>query len=338
MIMLCCWISCYSLGATVGEVDALMAQLLCKDCIVKSQQINIPEYRQAYNPSMIPYKGGYLLSFRYRTRFPTKFKNAYRDDVSLIGVVKLDQNFKVVPKTAQILNIVSYSSDYSLTAEDARLFNVGNRIFIIFNDIPMLNIQGLNAMYLAELVEERGGLFALKDQAKPLNYLYARAVEKNWSPFVADGKLYVIYSDHPRVILEVDVNTGYCQEVTRSISHRNWDLGEIRGGTPAYLVNDQFLTVFHSSFPVATSKGRAYVMGAYTFDKEPPFAIHAMTPNPLGDPIDYSQNNASKVVFPGGMVVEDQQIHVAWGKADYQIMITTFDTKKLLESMQELHE
>ena len=74
-------------------------------------------------------------------------------------------------------------------------------------------------------------------------------------------------------------------------------------------------------------------MGAYTFDKEPPFSIRTMTSRPLGDLTDYTQDNAPKVVFPGGLVVQDHWIHVAWGKADKRIFITTFHRDKLFSSM-----
>ena len=332
---------CYLLGtflpfhleAKGSEVDTFLEQVLSKTCIVNSKQIKIPGYPNAYNPSLIPYKGGYLLSFRYISRCPEKFKNNFHVDVSFIGVVRLDKKFKVSEKTVQLLNIVSYSSKFSLTAEDARLLNVGNRIFIFFNDLPLLQTSGQFAMYFGELVEEQG-MFVLKEPAKPLNYSYAIQVEKNWSPFSSGDRLYVIYSDQPRVILEVDLNTGYCHEVTRTMLNWNWHLGEIRGGTPAYLVDDTFLTFFHSCFPAETSKGRAYVMGAYTFDKDPPFSPRTMTLRPLGDMTDYTQDNSPKVAFPGGMVVQDHLIHVAWGKADKQIFITTFDREKLLASME----
>lgn len=323
----------FRLEAALSEVDAFLKQSLANDCIVNNKQIKIPDYPNAYNPSLIPYKDGYLLSFRYISKCPEKFKNNLRADLSFIGIVKLDKKFKVSEKTAQLLNIASYSSKFSLTAEDARLLNVGDRIFIFFNDLPLLQTPGKFAMYFGELIEEQG-LFVLKEPAKPLNYLHAIQVEKNWSPFSSGDKIYVIYSDRPRVILEVDSNTGYCQEVARTNSNWNWNLGEIRGGTPAYLVNDAFLTFFHSSFPAKTSKGRAYVMGAYTFDKDFPFSVRTMTPRPLGDLTDYTQNNSPKVVFPGGMVVQDHFIHVAWGKADKQIFITTFDKEKLLASME----
>jgi predicted GH43/DUF377 family glycosyl hydrolase len=75
-------------------------------------------------------------------------------------------------------------------------------------------------------------------------------------------------------------------------------------------------------------------MGAYTFDKDPPFSVRTMTPRPLGDLIDYTQDNSSKVVFPGGIVIQDHVIHLAWGKSDKQMFITTFDKQKLLISME----
>ncbi len=339
-VSLCCLPATFlslSLEAKESEVDTFLEQILFKTPILTAKQIKIPGYSNAYNPSLIPYKDGYLLSFRYISRCPEKFKTNFHTDVSFVGVVRLDKNFKVFEKTVQLLNIVSYSSTFSLTAEDARLLNVGDRIFIVFNDLPLLQTSGKFAMYFGELIEELG-MFVLKEPAKPLTYLHAIEVEKNWSPFSDGERLYVIYSDQPRVILEVELNTGYCREVTRTTSNLDWNLGEIRGGTPAYLVKDRFLTFFHSSFPAKTSKGRAYVMGAYTFDRGPPFSIRSVTSQPLGDLTDYTQDNSPKVVFPGGMVAQDHLIHVAWGKADKQIFITTFDRDTLLASMEPCSE
>ncbi len=316
-----------------NEVDLFLGQILVNESIINSRQIKIPEYPNAYNPSIIPYKSGFLLSFRYVSRCPEKFKGNFRTDVSFIGIVKLDKNFKVVEKSVQLLNVLSSSSKFSLSAEDARLFNISDRIFIVFNDLPVSEAPNEFAMYFGEIIEEQGS-FILKAPAKPFQYFDARSVEKNWSPFVSENKLYVIYSDQLRIILEVDVNTGSCREVARQHGNYNWSLGTIRGGTPACLVNDVFLTVFHSSFPVNTSKGKAYVMGAYTFDKDPPFSIQSMTFSPIGDLKDYIYDNPSKIVFPGGLVVQDSLIHVAWGKADKQIFITTFDREKFLASLQ----
>ena len=318
-----------STGIQSSQLDSMLEQL-SNTSIAQTREIIIPEYPGAYNPSLISYEDGYLLSFRLVKGRSGVIENSLRLRDSFIGVVKLDQQLNVLEETAQILEIASYSPDISITVEDVRLFNSNGRIFIIFNDIPPLGAHG-NSMYLGELNEENGN-FVLKEPAKFLNYPFAKPIEKNWTPFVFNGKIYVIYSEQPRVVLEVDVDTGNCQEVSRLAPHWNWNFGEIRGGTIAYPVNETFLTFFHSSFFTETSIRKAYVMGAYTFDKDPPFLVRTITPAPLGD-LTYYEDNSSNVVFPGGMVVEDHFIFVAWGKGDKQIMITTFDREKLLASM-----
>ena len=324
----------FSLKAEKCEIDKFFEKTLSKTSILNTQNIRIPHYSSSYNPSLIPYKGGYLLSFRYTSRCPDKYKeNFKKTDLSFIGLARLDKSFKVLEKSVQLLNLSSHSEGFSLTAEDGRLHCLGDRIFLVFNDLPMQPAPGDFAMYLGEIKEEQG-IFVLKEPAKLLKYSLSRLVEKNWSPFSVGDKLYLIYSDQPRVILEVDLLTGDCQEISRTDMRWDWDFGEIRGGTPAVVVNDTFLTFFHSSFPAKTSKGRAYVMGAYTFDKEPPFTVQTVTPQPLGKLKDYTDGNPLKIIFPCGMVVEDEVIHVAWGKGDKKICITTFDRQKLLSSME----
>jgi predicted GH43/DUF377 family glycosyl hydrolase len=118
-----------------------------------------------------------------------------------------------------------------------------------------------------------------------------------------------------------------------------WKWGEIRGGAPAAAVDEGLLTFFHSSQELpATSffgikTGRNYAMGAYIFEKTYPFTIRKITPTPLGHVEDYVLNNRRKVVFPSGMVIDEEVIHVAWGKNDTNICISTFDKDRLISGM-----
>ena len=333
-----CLIFLYQWLSPSPELDPSL-QSLSQTAILRTQKVIVPGYPKAFNPSLIAYGEGYLLSFRVRHKVSPKQKPllSRSKDISFVGVVKLDKSFKAVAQSAQLLEITSYSSQLSATAEDARLLNIGGRIYIFFNDLPLSETQGHYALYYGELIEKEG-TFVLKEQAKPLNYAQAVPIEKNWSPFTADGKLYLIYSDAPRVILEVDRETGNCSEVARTPSQWRWQWGEIRGGTPALLLADgYFLTFFHSSIPVDPfnkKKGRIYVMGAYTFEKNLPFSPLAVTPSPVGQPQDYTKENQHKVVFPGGLVIENDFIYVAWGKNNKQVCLTVFDKKKLLDSME----
>ncbi len=329
------------LGIGPSELEPTLEQALSKDCILDEKQIIIPQYPKAYNPSLIPYKEGYLLSFRVRKSFPKEQKEVKpRDDASYLGLVELDKNFAASKKSVQLLDIQSYSMEISSTAEDARLLKVGESIYIFFNDVNLNQERGSFAVYFGELIKN-GSKFALKEPAKFLYYPKSVFVEKNWSPFVYEDKIYVIYSDQPRLILEVDPTTGYCTEVTTAMaSDWEWNWGIVRGGTPAYLIENRFLTFFHSVMPAKSSNGKSthvlnYVVGAYTFDKVPPFSIRAVSNVPLGALEDYLENNARKVVFPCGLVVEDDRLHVTWGKNDRRIWITTFDKRCLLDSLQE---
>jgi len=330
------------LQAKFVPLSPIVSRFLDDSSILEERKITIPGHPKAFNPSLIPYKGGYLLSFRVKINLSSKIKKKLpRNQPFFIGLLRLDKQWKILSKSIQLLKVPSSYFSYSYTAEDARLFNVGNRIFIFFNDAPLNSSARSNcALYFGELVENRGE-FAFLGDVKRLNYCKALKQEKNWSPFVSGDKLYLIYSDQPRVILEADYNIGYCREVARTSFSWFWDWGEIRGGTPAYLVDGKLLTFFHSSIPMnglenMEKNGRNYLMGAYTFEPTPPFTVCQITSRPLGKITDYVNANHRKVVFPGGMVIEEEKIHVSWGKNDEQIWITSFDRKKLLSSMRPL--
>lgn len=304
---------------------------LQSECILETKQIKIPGYPNAFNPSIIAYKNGYLLSFRIRTHLPHTMTK-YRLDASFIGVAKLDQQFKVDEKSIQLLDIASYDSQFSFHAEDGRLFKVGERIFLIFNDLHPLELSEGFAMYLGELIEEKGWL-KLKGPALALKYPQAISIEKNWTPFVFENRVFLIYSDQPRILLELDLDTGNCREIVRTDVHIDWNFGRIRGGTPACLVDDFYLTFYHTR---VTEEDRTinYVVGAYAFESHFPFAIQKMTPFPIGDRSYYAEDNSKKVVYPSGMMVQGDKIYVAWGKNDNAVHLTTFDKKKLFALMK----
>ena len=334
-IVLSCLILSYPLGRFFlknerRELDGRL-HALAHDAILSTKRVYIAGFPKAFNPSLIPYKEGYLLSFRNRHR--QKHSYGRKKDVSFLGVVQLGSDFRVVEKSAQLLDVRSYAPHSSCTAEDARLLKIDNRIFIFFNDFSLSGDRGY-ALYLAELVEKEGR-FAFKEPAKHLYYARALPIEKNWSPFSVQDKLYLIYSDAPRVILEVDIATGQCREVARYPTHYQWNWGEIRGGTPALQMDETLLTFFHSSISsnfTKNKRGRLYVMGAYLFDAHFPFTPQKITRVPLGEKEYYTKENKRNVIFPSGLVIQEPLIHVAWGKNDQQIHITTFDKSKLLHS------
>lgn len=301
---------------------------------IRTQKIQIPNYKRAYNPSIISYKNGYLLTFRYATSFPQECKES-RSEASFIGICRLDASFNVLATSVQLLPIISHRKSYSVTAEDARIFSCKNRLFVIFNDkheIPFLN--GCK-MYLAELID-LGGEFIAKELAVALQLDNLSQTEKNWSPFIFQDECYVIYSDNPRVILKVDVDSGICQRVHFSDQVLPWNYGQVRGGSQGVQIEDQFLTFFHSNTLSDRGK-RRYHMGAYTFNASYPFAITKATKQEIEvQDCEKISEDGKFVVFPGGLVVDSNCIHVVWGKDDKRIYISSYDRKKFLSSLDNL--
>jgi hypothetical protein len=50
-----------------------------------------------------------------------------------------------------------------------------------------------------------------------------------------------------------------------------WNYGELRGGTEAKLVGDEYLAFFHSQGTIHSRSSITYWMGAYTFTRKAPF-------------------------------------------------------------------
>ena len=308
--------------------------------VIRTKQIILPECPNAFNPSIIALdnKEGFLLIFRYS---PSSSKHW----ISYIGVVYLDNDFEPVLKP-RLLSLRHVQSKTPSQSEDARIFSFRGRYFLIFND----NVEIENPLttqrrdlYLTELFgsEDRFSL------SSPIKLTYeqkynAQWWQKNWVPFIRNDDFFLIYSIDPHEILYPSLLNGNCYHLYETKNEINWDWGHLRGGTPAMLVDGEYLTFFHSSIKISSdvSQGKElwhYFMGAYTFSPEPPFTITKISPAPLAKEGFYTSSDCEKrVIFPGGFVVVEPFIYVAYGKDDCEMWIATLDKTALLQSLQPL--
>lgn len=322
----------------IAPLNSHLEESLSNASILKTKEIHIPGYPDAYNPSLIPFEDGYLLSFRVRyhdlASYIRKLCNVRTD---YIGLVKLNQQLDVCGKP-YLLDLQSYDDCLSHSAQDARLFKHGKQILLFFNDYGATRHRSSYALYVTELIEKEGKLQP-KQRAEQLKYENMISIEKNWVPFVAVSDLFLIYSSQPHHILKPDLETGICQSIAQTEPRVAWEWGEIRGGTPALALDEGLLTFFHSSQELpaesffGSKMGRNYAMGAYIFESTAPFKIKKITPFPLGTIEDYTTSNRRKVVFPSGIAIDGETIHVVWGKNDDSIFISTFDKQKLVSEM-----
>ena len=107
--------------------------------------------------------------------------------------------------------------------------------------------------------------------------------------------------------------------------------------------NDSYLTFFHSSGHFNMNIIYSYYMGAYLFQSTPPFAITHMSQEPIvhktmyNETFGWAYGNLDYVVFPMGVVFDEQVINISYGKNDRDGWILTLDREAFLASLLPVH-
>ena len=308
--------------------------------VLDVKTVQIRDVKAPYNPSLIPsvVEGCYDLFFRYDV---LSSRSYFASFYSRIGVVQLGPRFEQEKDFKRI----SISSEY---AEDPRAIFVGDQLYLFCNRLDTDDIR-CRTMCIANL--------------NPITYdvnyitqldLNLQWIEKNWCPFeYIDPKgaphLYIEYQMSPRKLFYLpDPEFNDLRHVPldswASYNYLPWlyKWGHIRGGTPAQRIGDEYLSFFHSNFKDENGMPW-YVMGAYTFNAEAPFAITRMSEYPIlfkgiyDTVITHTADPNKRVIFPSGFVIAEQNgkevIHLACGENDCGVKIVTLDKEKLLDSM-----
>lgn len=329
--------------ALIVASQALFSQILevkknKNDLVTSITKIFLPDYPDAHNPSLIDTDQGLLLTFRWLPSQETPW-------ISYIGVVFLNESLQPVSKP-QLLNVRLGNRMIPSQSEDARVFYYQDNLYLIYNDNPSLvNPSSLQRrdMYLAQ-ISYVDNQFVVSEPLKIYHQKKYPSVkwQKNWVPFIWDDALLLSYSIIPHEVLYCDGISGECIPFIKTPFGNpkwHWEWGHLRGGTPALLVDGEYLAFFHSSNVIGSSATNGvpmhhYFMGAYTFSAEPPFEITTISSSPIIADGFYTQSSYSKrVVFPGGFVVRDKFFYVAYGKDDQELWIATISRQKLNDSL-----
>ena len=305
--------------------------------VIATNRIELEDFPNAHNPSIIQVDDGYLMTFRFCP------DHQFQPWLSYIGVVLLDESFQPISQP-KLLNSRQKNSKTPSQSEDARIFQYRGRIFVIYNDnVDLVNPRTWERrdMYIAELLHN-GNNYSL---STPLKLIYEEKYhtqywQKNWIAFEWNKTLLISYTLDPHEILYANLLDGACYHCYRTSPSLNWDLGTLRGSTPPLKVDGEFLAFFHSSIITESpySDGEElwhYFMGAYTFSADPPFKITKITPFPIVTDKFYTKSNYyKKVVFPGGFVVSKEHIYVAYGKDDCEIWIAKINKNALKKALK----
>ncbi len=311
-----------------------------QEFVLGVKKIEIPGHPLAFNPSIIRWRGLLLMSFRI---IPDR-KNSF---TSILGVVLLDEDFNPISEP-QLLNTQLSPTTPSRT-DDGRLITVGDQIFLVYSDNtePVISRGGFR-VYVAELRFDGMG-FSVVNPDCLMNFEGERKDrrEKNWVPFVYHDQMLLAYSIQPHVIFHPLLGTGTCETLYSSDTKTDWKWGDLRGGTTGLKMGDEYLSFFHSSIDIQTlhSDGKSvshYVMGAYTFATEPPFAITKISPYPIvgkgfyRGPIYKPYWKSIRCVYPGGFIFDDNYIWVVYGRQDHEAWVVKLDRQGLMNNLIRL--
>jgi len=309
-----------------------------REVVIAAKKIDITGYKGAFNPSIVKYGDNYLLTFRYQPSRSTQYW------ISYTGVVVLNEEFEPI-SNPQLLDTRAHSDQTVSQSEDARLVSLNDKLYIVYNDNMETNNPGIGGrrdIYMAEL-SVANDRFVLAEPVKLAHDLKHEQImcQKNWTPFAWKDCLLFVYSMHPHEILASDLKTGVSKTIydTYTQKSNHWSLGQMRGGTPASLVDGEYLSIFHSGhLTTSAASGDVpmwhYYMGAYTFSVEPPFGMNKVSAVPIDHPSFYTYSSLSKrVIYPGGLIAAGPVLYVAYGKDDCEVWVATIDLEALKRTM-----
>lgn len=311
--------------------------------VISAQSVHIKDVPYPYNASLLEDgPENYLLAFRYDV--PTAQAKGQPPFTTKIGISKLDASFQPIGK----LYPIDTRSEYS---EDPRIFRFNKELFLLYNDLVSKQPY-CRHMRLAKVNEQLMSLESITNLDPHLT-----PVEKNWPPFEAtvDGKntLFFSYMPNPHKVLSmINHQSGPSWQIQFDGAPRqafiDWEntWGTIRGGTPVRLVDGEFLGFFHSFVFDKIQNHYYYVMGAYTFESQPPFRMTRISEQPIifpgmySTPICRTADQKKSVIFPAGFVVRNragsQVIHVSCGENDSGVKIITLDKEKLFQTLKKV--
>ena len=309
--------------------------------VLEEKQIVIPEYPDAFNPSIVRWKDGNLL-LCFRARDPLT------QSPHLMGFVWLNEDYEPVSNPS-ILKIEGGQALKVSRAQDPKLFTVGNQYYIAYNNLLSDDDLETRRMLVAPLHEFLGMFFIIEPQyllnftGDPKNWR-----EKNWSPFDYHGKVMFSYSLNPHRVFLPTLTDNSCRTMALTNSNITWPWGELRGGTPSILDGNEYFGVFHSYHDLKSvhSKGEKishYFMGAYRFKSHPPFNFTHISPEPIFGslfytPPEYPTWKPLRVVFPGGLIMDESNVWVVYGRQDHECWVVKLDKQGLMDSLVPLHE
>lgn len=296
---------------------------------------------RCFNNSIIDYQGRTWMLYRYEPygSYPTE-----------IAMVELDSSFMPIGQSKK-LRIPRLSSKV-VTIDDPRLF-------LYKGDMWFTHCQGALqdewkwscSMGLAKL-PVTSDIFEIYQPEYGNNFNYAshnkqKGSEKNWSPFIYDGKLHMIYMIDQLEIIEYDPILGKVKDVqcARKGIPYEYNFGKPFGGTPLIPHNGGYFGIFHS-YTVTDPRlanCRTYHMGAFILKRgEYGFYVEKMSKIPFltakEEPEKDLRHNRSgwrpNCVYPCGLIERNGRLYISYGWQDCRCNVLEIGWDEINKDME----
>lgn len=344
----------HAIGVAACGSSAGPARLLdVSDALIDHQVVELPERVPtdvAYNASIAQLQNEFVMVFRLDR--PSGVENHLGSQN--LAVVALDRAYN--PKGPYTVLPTPHEPGAEPSAEDPRVIVLDDTPYVIYNAAVHTGTSRGRRMFVARLSINANDVTqpaVALDVAKEIHLVhpgFGTRVEKNWTPFVYEGALHLIYQTNPSRVYRLDMDTlddpgspwAVAHFVSQSEQHADFSFGPMRGGTPALYCPelDQYLSFFHGTRDANFGIGRQcyYMMGAYTFDTKPPFNITSLTQDPFDIPEpDARPVGSSRVVYPQGFVADGNTFVISYGRNDVSIFLLTLSKQGVFDRLVPVH-
>ena len=306
------------------------------------KQIDLEGNDFNWNPSIIDYKGHYLIAFRstrnMAERYSSKVYN--RDDYfdNNFYIAEFDKDFNIIGSKQNISQYIPGCTDELCTAQDPRLFKFKDNIYVLYNMSESFS-QGSERINKIAKLTNKNGEFILEDFKKiSLPFLPSKK-DKNWMPLVYKDKLLFVYLVEPKtIVLELNLKNGLTSVYSDKSFISDYKFGTIRGSTGFLPVGkNEYLSFFHSvvKFKFYGTVYIHYYMSSLIMKCEDNCTVEKIATTPLLPFFSsYDANNLS-VFFPSGLLITDDEIIITLGKADENAYVVVLDKQKYLATLKK---
>lgn len=305
--------------------------------------------RRAFNPSIIEFRDKTFLFYRYEKI------DSYNTE---IAVIQLDEKYRPIDRTNTRIDLRKFPAGVT-TFDDPRAFIYKGAIHFVYARGLQIHtrqgkmwVSGIGIAHVNDGKLVRQFLPFFGNNKNISNGWAGQKSEKNWSPFEYDGKVLMVYSINPLVVIESDLNRPQCRKVSEtSFDQSFWKWGKfLGGGTPMLKRGEEYYGFFHSFVSDGTNKPtcRRYNMGFYSIVNDKGFwKVKRISTKPLLEAEKDAKRDLRKsddwwlpnCVYPCGMIERGDKVIISAGWQDCRCMLYEYDWDEILEDVKTLeHE